>query len=126
MWQQAQTLDAGLPLSRGNAPLALILHFGRACALSGEIAPCSGFLWKLRIFDDHVLELTGFEDFTAFLAFDEFGVFFAGHDLHARVLALRRVAFLLGDWGRRGWSHKSGFWGSLLNGRGFRRKLAVF
>jgi hypothetical protein len=86
----------------------------------------SRFLTKLRVFDDHVLEFAGFEDLTTFLAFNEFRVFFASDNLHTRVLARRHVASLLGEWGRRGWSHKSGFWVPLSNGRGFRRKLAVF
>jgi hypothetical protein len=38
-------------------------------------------------FDVHVLELAGLEDLAALFAFDEFAVFLAAHDLHARVLA---------------------------------------
>src|SRR4029078_6622678 len=65
---------------------------------------------KLCVFDDHVLELAGFEDLTAFLAFDELGVFLAGDNLHTRMLARCHVASLLGGGRRRGWSHKSGLW----------------
>ncbi len=60
------------------------------------------------IFYGHVLEFTGLKDFAAFQALYEFGVFFAGHDLHARMLTLIHFASLIGDWRRRGWSHKSG------------------
>jgi hypothetical protein len=49
--------------------------------------PESGFVRQFRVFDVHVLEFAGFEDLAAFLAFDEFGVFFTRHDLNARVLA---------------------------------------
>jgi hypothetical protein len=38
-------------------------------------------------FDVHVFELAGLEDLAALFAFDEFAVFVAAHDLHARVLA---------------------------------------
>jgi hypothetical protein len=74
-----------------------------------EIATNSKFLRQLLVFDDHVLEFAGFEDFTAFLAFNEFGVFFASHNLDTRMLAWCLVGFLLGEWRRRGWGHKSGF-----------------
>ena len=43
---------------------------------------------RCALFDGHVLELTGFEDFTTFLTFHEFAVFIARHDLHARMFAL--------------------------------------
>jgi len=74
-----------------------------------EIATNSKFLRQLLVFDDHVLEFAGFEDFATFFAFDEFRIFLAGHDLDTRVLAWCLVSFLLGEWGRRGWGHKSGF-----------------
>jgi hypothetical protein len=38
-------------------------------------------------FDAHVLEFAGLEDFATFEALQEFRIFFAAHDLHARVLA---------------------------------------
>ena len=40
---------------------------------------------QLRLFYRHVFEFTGFEDFAALEALDEFGVFLTGNDLHARV-----------------------------------------
>lgn len=86
----------------------------------------SRFVRKFGLFDGHVFEFAGFEDLSAFEALNEFGVFFAGHDLHARMLARREVAFLLGGWGRRGWGHKSGYFGPVSKPPGFRRKLAVF
>src|SRR6266849_6233176 len=80
----------------------------------------SGIVRKFCFFDGHVFEFAGFEDFTALQAFDEFFVFLAGHDLHTRVLALCHVTSLLGELGRRGWSHKSGCWISLFRAaRGF-------
>jgi hypothetical protein len=97
-------------LSRGH--LALSSQTKKPAAKEKQRRQESGsrFFRKFRVFDDHVFEFAGFEDFTAFLAFDEFGVFFASDDLDARMLARRRVASLLGGWGRRGWSHKSGSW----------------
>jgi len=47
----------------------------------------------------HVLEFTGLEDFAAFEAFHEFSVFFPGHDLHARMLALSHLISSRGVWG---------------------------
>ena len=38
------------------------------------------------LFDVHVLELAGVEDFAALLALDELRFFIAAHDLHTRVL----------------------------------------
>jgi hypothetical protein len=43
------------------------------------------FLVEVGFFDRHVFEFTGFEDFAALEALDEFGVFLTGNDLHARV-----------------------------------------
>jgi hypothetical protein len=48
----------------------------------------SGIGARRPFFDCHVLELAGFEDFAAFLAFHEFGVFITRNNLHARMLAL--------------------------------------
>jgi hypothetical protein len=60
----------------------------------------SGFV-QPGVFDDHVLKLTGFEDVAALQTFDEFGVFLASHNLHARVFTLIRVASLVGGLRRR-------------------------
>jgi hypothetical protein len=68
----------------------------------------SGFVCQFGFFDGHVFEFAGFEYLAAFQAFNKFGVFFAGHDLHTRVLAFCHVTSLLGDWGLRDWIHKSG------------------
>jgi len=64
----------------------------------------------LAFFYNHVLELAGIEDFSAFQAFDEFRVFFASYDAHARMLALRRVAAFFGRLGRTGRSHGRTEW----------------
>ncbi len=47
----------------------------------------SDFVFLRVLFDVHVFELAGLEDLAALFAFDEFAVFVAAHDLHARVLA---------------------------------------
>ena len=54
------------------------------------------FFLQLGFFDAHVLEFAGFENLTALEAFDIFGVFVAGHDLYARMLALIHAGSLLG------------------------------
>jgi hypothetical protein len=58
-----------------------------ACFRRGLDSPPTGlrFLVEVGFFDGHVFEFTGFEDFAAFEALDEFGVFLTGNDLHARV-----------------------------------------
>lgn len=61
----------------------------------------SGFVRQFGLFDDHVFEFAGFEYLAAFQALNEFGVFFAGHDLHTRVLAFWHITSLLGELGRR-------------------------
>ena len=61
----------------------------------------SGFVRQFGLFDGHVFEFAGFEYLAAFQAFNEFGVFFAGHDLHTRVLAFWHVTSLLGELGLR-------------------------
>src|SRR6266478_4243830 len=68
----------------------------------------TGFVRKFGLFDGHIFEFARFEDFSAFEALNEFGVFFAGHDLHARMLTFWHVTSLLGELGRRDWIHKSG------------------
>ena len=40
-----------------------------------------------RFLDAHVFQFAGLEDFATLQAFHEFRIFFAAHDLHARVLA---------------------------------------
>jgi hypothetical protein len=60
---------------------------------------------QLGFFDIHVSEFAGFEDFAALQALDEFGIFFAGHDLDTRVLA-RRHGILLRGFLRTGWTHR--------------------
>lgn len=60
---------------------------------------------QLRLFDIHVFEFAGLEDFSALHAFDELGVFFAGDDFHARVFALGHID-LLGRLRRTGWAHR--------------------
>ncbi len=58
------------------------------------------------LFDAHVLEFAGFEDLAAFQTLNEFGIFVAADDLHARVLAgLIAHVFRLGQ---RLCGHKSG------------------
>jgi hypothetical protein len=70
----------------------------RGCGTDQELTQkqLSGFIVQLGVFDNHVLELTGFEDVDTLEAFDEFGVFLAGHNLHTRVLTLIHDASLLG------------------------------
>jgi hypothetical protein len=68
----------------------------------------SGFVRKFGFFDGHIIEFAGFEYLAAFEAFNEFGIFFACHDLHTRVLTFWHVTSLLGELGRRDWIHKSG------------------
>jgi len=46
------------------------------------------------LFDAHVLKFAGLENVAAFQAFDELGVIFAAHNLHARVLAGLLVGFV--------------------------------
>ena len=56
---------------------------------------CADCEWSLRLLrlafgsflDAHILELAGFEDFATLEAFHKLRVFFAAHDLHARMLA---------------------------------------
>ena len=62
----------------------------------------SQLVLELGFFDPHVLEFTGLEDLPAFQAFNKFGIFVAGDDLNARVLALIHSAFLIGGLRRRG------------------------
>ena len=73
------------------------------------------------LFNRHVFELGSFKDFAAFLALDVFGVFFAGYDLNARVLAHTCHADSL--W--RSVRGKIG-WFSFISGRLQRRNLRVF
>jgi hypothetical protein len=59
------------------------------------------------LFDIHILEFAGLEDFAAFLALDELRILVPANDLHARMLA-RLLGFR--GWRRSGrlWGHKSG------------------
>ena len=52
------------------------------------------FVKVLELFDRHIFEFAGFEDFAALLAFDIFGVFVARYNLHPGVLALVGADFL--------------------------------
>ena len=49
-------------------------------------------LLELALFNLHISEFAGFEDFAALETFDKFGVFFASHNLYTRVLALCHCA----------------------------------
>ena len=67
-------------------------------------ASCEAILWVYdswassfgAFFDAHVLEFAGLENLAALQALDEFGVFVAAHNLHARVFARFLVGF--GGW----------------------------
>src|SRR6266850_5851443 len=75
----AATISGSLPgLARAIQP-----HPNRGYELTVERL---GFLREL-LFDSHIFELTGFEDFATLQALDEIGVFFAGYNLHARMAA---------------------------------------
>src|ERR1700756_1408034 len=58
------------------------------------------------LFDIHVFELAGLEDFAALLAFDELGILGSADDLHAWVLA--RLLYITALRRGRLWGHKSG------------------
>ena len=47
------------------------------------------------LFEVHILEFAGFEDFAAFLALDEFRLFVAAYDLHAGMLAGLALHYVL-------------------------------
>jgi len=49
--------------------------------------PPSEFATLGTLFDAHVLEFAGLEDFAALHAFDEFSLLVAAHDLNTRVFA---------------------------------------
>jgi cysteine desulfurase len=72
--------------------------------LNGSASKALGFL-QFGLFDVHVFEFTGLKDLAALHAFYELGVFFAGNDLDARVLALAHID-LLGRLRRTGWTHR--------------------
>jgi hypothetical protein len=57
----------------------------------------SEFVSQLGLFDVHVLELAGLEDFRTFQAFNKFRVLIAGDDPHTRMLALRHAISRFGD-----------------------------
>jgi hypothetical protein len=50
------------------------------------------------LFNAHVFEFAGLEDFAALQALQEFGIFFTAYDLHARMFA----GALAGVWRLRG------------------------
>src|SRR5215469_471467 len=90
------------------------------------IADSLGFL-QLGLFDIHVFELTRFEDLAAFDTLDEFGVFFAGYDRDAGMLAcLHRNTHVGGS--RRAGSHRfrNASTGPSCPGKLFSPELAVF
>jgi hypothetical protein len=47
-----------------------------------------GFVLQPGVFDHHVFKLAGLKDVSTLQAFNEFGIFLASHDLHARMLTL--------------------------------------
>ena len=63
-----------------------------------DVRHSSLFVGCFLFLDRHVLQFTGLENVSAFLAFHIFGVFVAGDDLHPRMLALFGTDFLLGRW----------------------------
>ena len=77
-------------------------------AVTTGLAGGSGIeVCRLIVFDRHILELAGFEDLAAFLAFDKLNIFFAGDDLDTRVLT-GRGGGTFAVWGRWRRSHKFG------------------
>jgi hypothetical protein len=83
-------------------------HTSSAFIAGRELGEALDIATRVAIFYGHVLEFTGFKNLATFETFDKFGVFFTGHDLHARMLTLIHFASLIGDWRRRGWSHNPG------------------
>jgi hypothetical protein len=57
-------------------------------------------LFAGTLFDAHVFEFAGLEDFAAILAFDKFGVLVATDNLHTKVLAGLLLAGVLRRRGR--------------------------
>jgi hypothetical protein len=86
----------------------------------------SQFIRKRGVFDGHILELAGIEDFAALDALDKLGVFFSGHDLYTRMLALFHIGSLLGGLFGVVCNHKSGLCASLVGGNDICRKFPYF
>ena len=57
--------------------------------------------FQLALFNFHIFEFTGFEDFTAFQAFHKLGVFFAGDYAYTGVFALGQIIRHRGRWAGR-------------------------
>jgi hypothetical protein len=56
-------------------------------AITRGLPAASGFVRMYVFFDCHVPEFAGFKDVATFLALNEFSIFFAGHNPHARMPA---------------------------------------
>jgi hypothetical protein len=99
-------------LQRGTQGNVTIVteHFrgSRYILASATTLRTSRLILELGFLDVHVPEFAGLEDFTAFEAFNEFGIFIAGYDLYTRVLTLIHLTSLFGGLRRRDWTHKSG------------------
>jgi hypothetical protein len=63
-------------------------------------------LFQLALFNLHIFEFAGFEDFAAFQAFHKFGVLFAGNYSYTGVLALGQIVRHRGRLGRAGCGHR--------------------
>jgi len=73
------------------------------CRIDGALGAWmgSGFVGLRAFFNGHVLEFTGFKDFSAFQTLDVFGVLIAADNLHAGVLTRIHVPSLRGGLRRR-------------------------
>ena len=72
------------------------------------------FFFRLfPFFDRHIFELARFEDVSALLAFDVFGIFIAGDDLNPRMFALFGTGSFLGGLRRLARRHKLADYSSL-------------
>src|SRR5262249_28847461 len=58
----------------------------RGSYVTGVTVKSLRLVFLRALFDVHVFELTGLEDFAALFALDEFGILVAAYDLHARML----------------------------------------
>lgn len=70
------------------------------------LKPGSLFFGFFLFLDRHVLQFTGLKNVATLLAFDVFGLFVAGDDLHPWMLALFGTDFLLGRLRRLAKRHK--------------------
>ena len=73
---------------------------GHLPALAEKREEPSGIGGGRSVFDGHIFEFAGFENLSAFNALDEFVVFFASDDLHARMFTSGHIALLLVAWQR--------------------------